>query len=38
MTGEIAERGNHRKYIPVLARGAWSEAVLSCCVASVTRT
>lgn len=29
MTGEIAERGNHRKYIPVLARGAWSDAAPS---------
>ncbi len=29
MTGEIAARGNHRKYIPVLARGAWSEAAPS---------
>ncbi len=29
MTGEIAERGNHRKYIPVLARGAWSAAAPS---------
>ena len=29
MTGEIAERGNHRKYIPVLARGGWSDAAPS---------
>ena len=26
MTAEIAGRGNHRKYIPVLARGTWEEA------------
>ena len=29
MTSEIAEGGNHRKYIPVLARGAWGEAAPS---------
>ena len=29
MTAEVAERGNHRKYIPVLARGAWGEAAPS---------
>ncbi|MXW49026.1 MAG: SUMF1/EgtB/PvdO family nonheme iron enzyme [Gammaproteobacteria bacterium] len=26
MTSELAELGNHRKYIPILARGTWREA------------
>ena len=29
MTAEVAERGNHRKYIPVLARGSWRQAAPS---------
>ena len=29
MIAEVAERGNHRKYIPVLARGDWGEAAPS---------
>ena len=29
MTADVAERGNHRKYIPVLARGSWRQAAPS---------
>ncbi len=29
ITADVATRGNHRKYIPVLARGSWSEAAPS---------
>ena len=29
MTADVAERGNHRKYIPVLARGSWRQSAPS---------
>ena len=29
MTADVAARGNHRKYIPVLARGTWNDAAPS---------
>ena len=29
MTADVAARGNHRKYIPVLARGSWRQAAPS---------
>ena len=29
MTADVAQKGNHRKYIPVLAEGSWTEAAPS---------
>ena len=29
MTGEVHTQGNHRKFIPVLARGEWMESAPS---------
>src|SRR2546423_2895827 len=26
MTGEVSTKGNHRKFIPILARGTWEES------------
>jgi hypothetical protein len=38
MTAEVLANQNHRKFIPVLARGAWIEAAPSWLVANVTST